>query len=428
MIDRTHDVGARSWVPSANGHTQFPLQNLPLGVFTPKAGGPRCGAAIGDYILDLAALGSNRLPAEMAPAVLEPSLNAVLARPPRVRRLLREALFDLLSENSPTAAALAPMLHRMADCRMELPAKIGGYTDFYAGIFHATHVGRLLRPDSPLMPNYKHVPVAYHGRASSIRPSGTAVRRPQGQLKGREDQVLQFAPSQRLDFELELGLWIGEGNALGEPIPIAAAGEHIAGITLLNDWSARDVQAWEYQPLGPFLAKNFASTVSPWLVTSEALAPFRTAQTARGPTDPLLLPYLSDPADPAQGHSRSRSRCPFAPSECVWPVLRPKDWVEHPLPTCIGHRSRWSPITPRTAATSSPAICSEPARSRHRPERASEVLEMSAGGRKPAELANGEQRSFLEDGNEVIMTAWCELEGFATIGFGECRAVIMPSA
>jgi fumarylacetoacetase len=296
-IDQTHDPELRSWVASANGHPDFPVQNLPLGVFAPPGGGPpRAGVAIGDMVLDLSAAHAAGVfsgeAARAAEAASDGALNALFALGAGPRRALRARLSELLAEGGAEAERLRKALHRAADCAMRLPARIGDYTDFYVGIHHAANVGTLFRPDNPLLPNYKYVPIGYHGRASSVVPSGTPIHRPNGQRKRADEAAPSFGPCRNLDYELELGVWVGPGNALGEPIPISGAADHIAGYCLLNDWSARDIQAWEYQPLGPFLAKSFGSTVSPWVVTPEALAPFRAAQPPRPEGDPAPLPYL----------------------------------------------------------------------------------------------------------------------------------------
>ena len=292
----TQPTFTRSWVASANGHRDFPLQNLPLGVFSINGSAPRSGVAIGDSILDLhAALDEFEGEARRAvEATAGGQLNAFfeLGRGPRVA--LRERLLELLAEGSKLHTREAQVLHRAADCQMHLPAKISDYTDFYVGIEHAQNVGKLFRPDNPLLPNYKYVPIGYHGRASTIRPSGTDLRRPKGQTLPAGHTEPTFGPCARLDYELELGIWIGQGNAMGDSIAIGDAAEHIAGFCLLNDWSARDIQAWEYQPLGPFLSKSFITSISPWVVTAEALEPFRKAHPARPEGDPQPLPYLLD--------------------------------------------------------------------------------------------------------------------------------------
>jgi len=314
MIDETHSGARRSWVTSANGHLDFPIQNLPLGVFAPPGGTARGGVAIGDDILDLAAaleLGLfEGLAERAAEAASGTTLNPLFAlgREPRVA--LRHRAGEILDADGGERARIEPLrtrlIHRAADCRLELPAAIGDYTDFFAGIHHATNAGKLFRPDNPLLPNYKYVPIGYHGRASSITVSGATLRRPNGQRKAASETVPSFGSSRSLDYELELGVWIGPGNALGAPIHIADAMNHIGGFCLLNDWSARDIQGWEYQPLGPFLGKSFCTTISPWVVTPEALAPFRIAQAARPAGDPALLPYLFEAKD--QGNRRARRR------------------------------------------------------------------------------------------------------------------------
>src|SRR5207253_11388424 len=297
MIDATHSAARRSWIASANGHADFPIQNLPLGVFAPPRGSARGGIAIGDAIFDLAAaleLGLfEGLAARAAEAASGATLNALFALGREARVALRRRLGEILDSDGRERARAEPMrarlIHRAADCRLEIPAAIGDYTDFFAGIHHATNAGKLFRPDNPLLPNYKSVPIGYHGRASAIAGSGATLRRPSGQRKPSTETVPSFGPSRSLDYELELGVWIGPGNELGTPVAIADAASHIAGFCLLNDWSARDIQAWEYQPLGPFLGKSFLTTISPWTVTPEALAPFRMAQAPRPAGDPAPL-------------------------------------------------------------------------------------------------------------------------------------------
>ncbi|MGH8302967.1 MAG: fumarylacetoacetate hydrolase family protein, partial [Steroidobacteraceae bacterium] len=297
-LDSTHDPKLRSWVTSANlPGCDFPLQNLPLAVFRRAGSGEnfRCGVAIGDWVLDLGALDMltpfGGLGAEALAACGEPALNRLMALGRNAWVALRQGLSECLRDGSPLAAELQNALIPQSGAEFTLPAKIGNYTDFYASIHHATAVGKLFRPDQPLLPNYKWVPIAYHGRASSVGVSGQTVRRPRGQIMPRGAERPQLAACARLDFELEVGIFIGTGNGLGHPIPIAQAEDPVFGLCLLNDWSARDIQAWEYQPLGPFLAKSFATTISPWVVTLEALAPYRLPWS-RPPEDPQPLPYL----------------------------------------------------------------------------------------------------------------------------------------
>jgi len=428
QIDATHDPARKSWVGSADGHPDFPIQNLPYGIFSARDDDPRPGTAIGDAILDLrAAAAAGLLPEPAAFACGGDTLNALMALAPTDRHALRERLSKLLSD-PPMEAALAPMLHEAARCTMHLPARIGDYTDFYVGIHHANNVGRQFRPDHPLLPNYKYVPIGYHGRASSVRPSGEPVIRPRGQRKPPDADTPLFEPTQRLDYELELGVWIGEGNALGAPIPIEQAARHIAGLSLFNDWSARDFQAWEYQPLGPFLAKNFHSTIAPWMVTTEALAPFRVAQPPRPEGDPAPLPYLWDADDQAHGAlaltlevflltaaMRAAGAEPFRLSRgpatsMYWTIAQ---IVAH-------HASNGCNLNPGdllgTGTISAPT-----------PEGFGSLLELTTGGTKPIALPGGEQRGFLEDGDEIILRASAAADGFVPIGFGECRAVILPA-
>src|ERR1700730_17390114 len=308
-MDETHDPRRASWVASAQGHAEFPIQNLPFGVFSPADGSPRSWVAIGDQIFGLRAgleaglfVGEAERAAEAAAGA---TLNPLMASGKNSRLALRRRLSALLSADGPDRAKIEPLavrlLHDAADCTLHLAAAIGSFTDFFAGIHHARNGGMRRDPNNPLNANYKYVPVAYHSRASSVRPSGVPIRRPSGQRKAINQDAPTFGPAQKLDYELELAVWVGPGNELGEPIPIAEAGDHVFGLGLVNDWSARDVQGWESQPLGPFLGKNFGSTVSPWVITTEALAPFRVMQPVRPAGDPQPLPYLLDEADQRSG-------------------------------------------------------------------------------------------------------------------------------
>ncbi len=411
MIDRTHDPGLRSWVESANDpSTDFPVQNLPFVAFQEKgkAGAPpHLGVAIGSEILDVtAALGVE-------------SMRAVMAMPKPRRVELRQAISALLTERP---VGVEPKLIGAAEARLLLPCEIGDYTDFYASIHHATNVGRMFRPDNPLLPNYKWLPVAYHGRASSIVLSGTPVRRPSGQTVGPAGGPPVFGPSQRLDYELELGAFLGPGNTMGEPIPAEEAGDHIVGVCLLNDWSARDIQAWEYQPLGPFLAKNFATSISPWVVTMEALEPYRRAPEPRPGSDPQPLPHLrtgdADAYDitlevwlrtERMQTSTLVSRGNF--TSMYWTLAQ---MVAH-------HASNGCPIRPGDLIASGTVSG---------PEKQNRgcLLEMTWRGAEPLALPTGETRRFLEDGDEVILRGWCEAPGFRRIGLGECRGIVVGQA
>jgi len=421
-IDHTHDPAASSWVPSADGHSDFPIQNLPYGIFSIDGGEPRPAVAIGAKLLDLAAI-TWLLPVEVTGS----TLNALFALAPERRLELRRKLFELLSKEG-HRAALAPHLHDRSAVTMHLPAAIGDYTDFYVGIHHANNIGRQFRPDNPLLPNYKYVPIGYHGRASSIRPSGVAVVRPKGQRKPAEAEAPIVGPSVRMDYELEMGVWIGRGNDLGETIPIAEAADHIAGFCLLNDWSARDFQAWEYQPLGPFLAKNFQSTVSPWVVTTEALAPFRIAQPARPEGDPPPLPYLWDDADQGSGAlaidleahllTATMREAGEAPHRLSHGPASNMYWTVAQILT--HHASNGCNLNPGdllgTGTISAPSE-----------DGYGSLTELSRGGAQPVRLPNGEERGFLADGDEVILTGRARADGYVSIGFGECRAMVLPA-
>jgi fumarylacetoacetase len=436
MIDDTHLPERRSWVASANQHADFPIQNLPLGIFTPPDGRARGGIAIGDDIFDLAAaleLGLfEGLAAEAARAASGATLNPIFALGHAARLALRRRVGEILDASNPDRARYetlrSGLVHRADACRLELPATIGDYTDFFAGIHHATNAGKLFRPDNPLLPNYKYVPIGYHGRASSIRPSGTDVRRPNGQRRPASESVPSFGPSRNLDYELEIGVWIGPGNALGTPIPVAEAANHIAGFCLLNDWSARDIQGWEYQPLGPFLGKSFLTTISPWVVTPEALEPFRTPQAARPAGDPAPLSYLSDAADLATGALDIDLEV-FLLTQ----GLRSQQMPAHRLSAGNACHLYWT-VAQLVAHHASGGCNLRPGDifgtgtiSAPQSGGLGSLLEISAGGREPVALASGETRRFLEDGDTVIMRAHCRREGFATIGFGECSGTVQPA-
>jgi fumarylacetoacetase len=418
-IDETHDPARTSWVEGAGAHSDFPIQNLPLGVFADQ-GGARAGVAIGEYILDLGA-SADLLPEAAANALRgATTLNALFSLPSTERLELRRRLSELLRDPA-HRATVAPHLRRAAEVEMRLPCAIGDYTDFYVGIHHATNIGRQFRPDTPLLPNYKYVPIGYHGRASSVRASGAPVVRPNGQRKPPDAETPDFGPCRRLDYELELGLWVGPGNALGHPIPIGEAAEHIAGVCLLNDWSARDLQAWEYQPLGPFLAKNFLTTVSPWVVTAEALAPFRLPQPPRPEADPRPLPYLWDETDQAGGAlgltldvslttaaMRAAGAAPFRLSRGPATSMY---WTAAQIVT--HHASSGCNLQPGDligTGTLSSAT----------PDGYGSLLELSNGGKTPIAISDAETRTFLQDGDEVTLTARAEAPGRVSIGFGRC--------
>ena len=435
-LNHTHDPAARSWLASANtGTSDFPIQNLPLCVF--RVPGQReawrGGVGIGDQVVDLAQLAQlgllQGLAASAAQAASASTLNAFMALGPKAWQALRQGLFALLHENAPAAtqAALRAALVPQSQAQFAVPAQIGDYTDFYTSVHHATNIGKQFRPDNPLLPNYKWVPIGYHGRASSIGISGQAFARPRGQIKAADAAAPVLAPCQRLDIELELGVFIGQGNALGEPVSMAEAEDHVLGLCLLNDWSARDIQGWEYQPLGPFLSKNFASTISPWIVTLEALAPYRLP-FVRPEGDPQPLPYLDSEANRAAGAidielqvglqtARMReagqadaSICRTSYRHAYWTVAQ---MVAH-------HTVNGCNLQPGdffgSGTLSGPTL-----------DQAGALIELTQGGRHPVELPNGERRTFLEDGDTVVLRGWCEKPGAARIGFGECRGTVLPA-
>ena len=433
-LDATHDPARRSWVASAQAAGgDFPVQNLPYGRFRRAGTGEpwRIGVAIGDQVLDLK-LAAERggfavdIRRELRPLAAG-DLNSFMGRPGAVRRALRAALSQSLAEGSPQRGVLEPCLVPQAAVEMSLPCRIGDYTDFYTGIHHATTVGSLFRPDHPLLPNYKWVPIGYHGRGSSIVVSGTPIRRPRGQLKGAGD-VPEVAPTRRLDHELELGFLVGPGNALGEPIGIEQAEEHLFGLALFNDWSARDIQPWEYQPLGPFLSKNFGSTLAPWVVTMEALAPFRVP-FERPAGDPAPLPYLDSPANRAQGALD----------------LQLEVWLQTARMQAAGEPAvRLSRASVREAAYWTAAqlvahhtvngcnlqpgdLLGSGTLSGPRAGEAGSMLELTLGGRQPLTLPDGEQRSFFEDGDTVVLRGFCERPGAVRIGLGECRGTVVAA-
>jgi fumarylacetoacetase len=433
--DATHDPKLRSWVQSANMQgCDFPVQNLPFAVFRRAGGGEnfRCGVAIGDCVLDLGALDMlspfEGLGAEALAACAEPSLNRLMALGREAWIALRHGVSACLREGAPRAAELVPALIPRSGVEFTLPARIGNYSDFYTSIHHATAVGRIFRPDQPLLPNYKWIPIAYHGRASSLGVSGQQLRRPRGQIMPRGADRPQVAASARLDFELEVGVLIGTGNSLGNPIPIAQAEEHVFGLCLLNDWSARDIQPWEYQPLGPFLAKSFASTISPWVVTLQALAPYRLPWT-RPADDPQPLPYLDGAELRASGaldmhlevalETAAMRAAGTAPQSLARTNFRHCYWS---LAQMVAHHTvNGCNLEPGDLLGS--GTQSGPA-----PEEAGSLLELTGGGKHALPLESGETRTFVEDGDRVILRGWCERPGCARIGFGEASGTVLPAA
>jgi fumarylacetoacetase len=416
--DATNDPALTSWVESAQG-SDFPVQNLPLGIFSVGDRRRHAGVAIGDFVLDLTAI-AELLNEEWVEDLSQPVLNGWLSRGPEAQEALRSRLVEILS-NEKYRDDVEPELIGQTEVRMHLPCVVGDYTDFYVGIHHATNVGKQFRPDNPLLPNYKYVPIGYHGRASSVRVSGEPVIRPNGQRKAPDADAPEYGPSRRLDYELELGIWIGEGNDLGSPIPVAAAAEHIAGYCLLNDWSARDIQAWEYQPLGPFLAKNFLTSVSAWVVSPQALAPFRKPMPARPAGDPQPLLYLDDPDDRATGALAIHLEVTLTTEQ-----MRRQGLAPHVLSRGSADAAMYWSAAQIVAHHSSNGCNLQPGDligtgtlSTDSDGGLGSLLEISRGGKQPMALPSGETRSFLEDGDEVTLRAWCEGNG-VRIGFGEC--------
>ena len=431
VIDDTHNPQLRSWVESANSDdTDFPIQNLPFGVFRRRHSQEtvRIGVAIGDQILDLPRcrdLGLlEGIAGDLPQAIAAPVLNPLMALGPSVMAQLRGRLIRTL--DSERGGGDPNLLVAMDQAELLLPVAIGDYTDFYASVFHATNVGRIFRPDNPLLPNYKHVPIAYHGRSSSIVASGTDVNRPSGQSKTPDAPHPSFGPSERLDYEMEIGAFVGVGNALAQPIPLDEAELHLFGLCLLNDWSARDIQAWEYQPLGPFLAKSFVSTISPWVVTLEALAPFRSPAFVRPPEDPRPLPYLSSTTNEESGGIEVKVEVLLSSAQMREQGLEPLSLSRNSflnmywtVAQMVAHHTS-NGCNLRTGDLLGSGTVSGPQN-----DALGCLLEITRQG--PVRLPSGETRRFLLDGDEVIFRGYCEREGYRRIGFGECRGTIVPA-
>ena len=434
LINETHDINLTSWVESANvDNCDFPIQNLPFAEFRRKGSDEafRGGVAIGDQVIDLAKLNKlNVLTGDAktaADAASEATLNTFMGLGKQYWSALRLALSKALRAGSEHQQALSDTLVAQSDIEFSLPCRIGDYTDFYTSIYHATAVGSLFRPDNPLLPNYKWVPIGYHGRSSSIDVSGQTFHRPKGQTKAPDAEVPSFGPCKRLDYELELGIYLGKGNALGDAIAIENAENHVFGFCVFNDWSARDLQAWEYQPLGPFLAKNFASTVSPWIVTTEALAPYRTSWT-RDENDPQPMDYLESKANRDQGAFDIQMDVRIQTQK-----MRSEGHNPTRVSTSSFKHSYWTVAQMVTHHTVNGCnfmpgdMLGSGTQSGPTHEEAGSLLELSRGGKEKITLSNGEQRSFLEDGDNVIMRGWCEKEGYARIGFGSVESTVLPA-
>lgn len=435
QVNETHDPKLTSWVESANQEgADFPIQNLPFGVFTTEGGeAERVGVAIGDQILDVFAswqAGAFEGAGEPAQAACQacaaPTLNPLMALTAEHWSALRRALQGALKTGSEHQSQV--VLKAMAGAQMVLPVDIGDYTDFYCSIYHATNVGKLFRPDNPLLPNYKHIPIGYHGRASSVVLSGTPVRRPKGQVKPPTADEPTFVPTRLLDYELEVGFFAGTGNALGESVPIEQAERRMFGFCLVNDWSARDVQGWEYQPLGPFLAKSFVTSISPWVITNEALAPFRVAAFERADGDPQPLPHLDSDENRKRGGidvklevllRTEKMRDNNAQAERLsLGNFKHMYWTAAQMLT--HHSSNGCNLRPGDLMASGTVSGPEP-------HSRGCLLEITRRGAEPVVLSNGEERKFLQDGDELLLTGWCEKDGAKRIGFGQCTGVVIAA-
>ena len=439
-MNDTHDPALESWVETANhADCDFPIQNLPFGIFrrTGAEEPPRGGVAIGDCILDLTACQAANLfagtAATAAAACAGPTLNPLMALGAGAWTALRARVSELLRDDgdgSETVRGLGDgALVPMAEADLFVPAAVGDFTDFWASVHHATNAGSIFRPESPLLPNYKHLPIGYHGRVSSIVVSGTGVRRPIGQTRNADGPQPNFGPCRALDYELETGFYVGPGNALGAPVNLADADAHIFGLCLLNDWSARDFHAWEAQPLGPLLGKNFATTVSPWIVTLEALAPFRTAAFRRPDGDPAPLPYLLTDEDQSEGgldiqlevalQSKRMRAAGTAPHVLGRSEFRNMYWTVAQM--LSHHTSNGCNLRPGDLMGSGTV-------SGATDESYGSLLELTRGGQQSYELPSGETQKYIEDGDEVYLRGRCSADGFTSIGFGECRGEIVAAS
>lgn len=431
--DHTHDASVQSWVTSANAPgTEFPIQNLPLGVFSTAAKERRIGVAIGDQILDVgAALDRGLLPGldGVSTVLRSPSLNLLMSSGRATRHVVRDAVFMLLRADSAHAAAASACLVPMRDAQMHLPAQIGNFTDFFTSIHHARRTGELMRPEMPVAPNFRHMPIAYHGRASTVVESGVPCIRPRGQLGDPQGAAQVYAPSQRMDFELEVGCFVGRENTLGQPISIDDADDHMFGLCLVNDWSARDIQMWESYPLGPFLAKSFMTTASPWVVTLEALAPYRVPAPTRDTGETPVPAALTSARHVAQGaisislqvllQTAAMQKSGLAPVVISQPQFRDQYWT---LTQMLTHHAS-NGCSLRTGDLLSSGTVSGPER-----KDSGCLIEFNAGGKQALSLPSGETRLFLEDGDTVWLRGVCERDGYKPIGFGECKGQIVGDA
>ncbi|HMO80910.1 MAG TPA: fumarylacetoacetase [Pyrinomonadaceae bacterium] len=432
-INETHDPNLKSWVESANDpNTDFPIQNLPFCTYKNRFGANHneLGVRIGDRVIEFEVLTSGQLLKNLK-SYPQIYIEDISQGATETRDQLRRILVNALSEgaNSSSKAEIEASLVAANECEFVQPfSQIRDYTDFYCSIYHATNVGSMFRPDNPLMPNYKYIPIGYHGRASSIVVSGTDIKRPKGQNRSDADAPPVFIPAKNLDYEMELGFFVGKGNELGTSIPISEAEEHIFGLCLVNDWSARDIQAWEYQPLGPFLAKSFATTISPFVVTMEALAPFRVPAFERDPDDPQPLDYLNDEQNQKFGGLDIKLEVYLQTEK-----MRQENIEPHMLSRSNPKDLYWTIGQMLTHHASNGCnlqtgdlMASGTVSGKEKHERGC-LLELTWRGTEPLDLPSGEQRRFLEDGDEIIMKGYCEREGFRRIGFGECRGKVLSA-
>lgn len=430
LLDHTHDPATRSWVPDAGSDADFSLHNLPIGIFRRPGEAWRGGVALGRHVIDLAELARRReyngLAQAATVAAAQPVLNAYFALGRPAWRALRHQLFAMAQAGATPAQqeALRACLRPLAGVELALPARVGDYTDFYTSIHHALNVGRAVNlPNDGVTPNFRWLPIAYHGRASSVVVSGTPVRRPMGQMPGPEGRPV-YGPCGRLDYELEMGFFVGPGNALGDRIAADEAEDRIAGFVLLNDWSARDIQFWEMAPLGPFNGKNFATSVSPWVVSLDALAPYRRPFT-RAAGEPEPLPYLDGPRVRAAAALDIELAVHLQTARGDAPALLSRTNFRHqywtPPQMLAQHTVGGCNLQPGdllgTGTISGPGA-----------GEAGAIIELTKAGREPLRLPNGEERRFLEDGDTVILSAACQQPGAARVGFGECRGTVLPAA
>lgn len=437
-INETHDPNLKSWVESANApDTDFPIQNLPFCVFEPRENpdDTQMGIAIGNFVLSLSGCYNSGLFPNLEPyigdALIYGDLDVLLSQlTTKEFSNFRQRLVEILGDDASQeiSQTVKKQLLPTSEVEFLIPFNIGDYTDFYCSIFHATNVGAMFRPDNPLLPNYKWLPIGYHGRASSIVVSGTEITRPKGQNRADADAPPVFIPCKNLDYEMEVGFFVGKSNELGKSIPIEKAEEHIFGLCLVNDWSARDIQAWEYQPLGPFLAKNFATTVSPFVVTMEALAPFRVPAFERDENDPKPLDYLNDETNQKSGgidiNLEVYIQTEKMRDENIEPFLLSRSNMKD-LYWTIGQMLTHHASNGCNLQTGD-LMATGTVSGKEKDERGC-LLELTWRGKEPIQLPNGEQRRFLEDGDEIIMKGFCQREGFRRIGFGECRGRILPA-